>query len=581
MSSAPPIDNAWEVFVRLLRYTVRYWLIMVVCLLGFMLYAGVQPVIAEMINVITGVLEDPTPITVALLAVAPAALVLTQGAGLLIGKYAIAWVGQRIVHDLRREIFHHLLRMPVLEYQRRSSGRILSKVTYDAKQVTSAGTEALTIIFREGLTVLGLLAYMFYRDWQLTLLLFLVAPVIALVVNYMSRRFRMISRRIQNNMGSITQYLGEAIDGHQPVKIFSAQEQEESRFGRASNRYRQQQMKLVASKVFSMISVQLVVAIGVGGIAWLYITYAGEDLNVGEFLAYMAAAGMMQKPLKALTAVNVKIQRGITGAASVFELMDTPAEPDPGQRSLEQCRGELEFRNVTFGYVPEEPVIHGLSLHVQPGEIVALVGRSGAGKSTVVSLVPRFHDPDEGEILLDGLPLHEYRLQDLRHQIAMVTQKVVLFNDTIRNNIAYGELRDASEEEIIQAARDACAWDFISRLRNGLDTEVGQDGVQLSGGQRQRIAIARAFLKDARILILDEATSALDNESEHYIQQALERIMRGRTTLVIAHRLSTVEKADRILVMDQGRVVEQGRHQELIRRDGVYTQLYRMNFGEM
>ncbi len=575
------VDNPLEVFRRLLTYTWRYWLVMVISVLGFAMYAAIQPLIAEMLNVITRVLENPTPGMVLLISIAPTALVLAQGVTLLVGKYCISWVGQRIVYDLRNEIFHHILRLPEREYQSRSSGRILSKVTYDAQQVTSAGTEAVTVVFREGLTVVGLLGYMIFRNWQLTLLLMLVAPILAYVVNYMSRRFRKISRRIQGNMGSITQYLGEAIDGHQPVKIFSAQDQEEARFDRASNSFRQQQLKLVASKIASMVSVQLVVAVGIGVVAWLYINMMGDEIRIGEFLAFVAAAGMLQKPLKALTAVNVKIQKGITGAASLFELMDTPGEPDTGTRSIDRCRGELEFRDVSFGYLPGHPVIEHLSFHAQPNEVVALVGRSGAGKSTAVALVPRFHDPDEGEILLDGVPLEEYRLSDLRRQIAMVTQKVVLFNDTIRYNIAYGELRDAPVEDVIRAAKDAYAWDFIQNLEKGLDTPVGQDGVQLSGGQRQRIAIARALLKDSRVLILDEATSALDNESEYYIQQALERVMVGRTTLVIAHRLSTVEKADRILVLEQGRVIESGTHSELIRNNGVYAQQYRMNFEDM
>ena len=289
---------------------------------------------------------------------------------------------------------------------------------------------------------------------------------------------------------------------------------------------------------------------------------------------------MIQKPLKQLTDVNVKIQRGVTGAASLFELMDRPEERDEGDQDLPRTDGNIEFRDVTFGYDPAQPVLRNLSLKVNSGETVALIGRSGAGKSTISAMLPRFFDPDQGQVLLDGVPLPDYKLAHLRRQIAMVSQKVVLFNDTVRHNIAYGEMRDADDAQVEQAARNAYAWDFIQGLEHGLDTEVGQDGAQLSGGQRQRIAIARALLKDAPILILDEATSALDTESEHHIQQALERLMEGRTTLVIAHRLSTIEKADRILVLDQGQLIEQGTHSELLEKNGLYTQLYKMDFAD-
>jgi subfamily B ATP-binding cassette protein MsbA len=382
-------------------------------------------------------------------------------------------------------------------------------------------------------------------------------------------------------MANITHFLGEAIEGSGEVKIFGAQEQEADRFHSVSRSFAKQNVKLNASKIASTVIVQLFVAVGIGAITFLYINLMGEDLSVGGFLSYIAAAGMIQKPLKQLTDVNVKVQRGVTGAASLFELLDTEQEEDAGTYVLPaKARGDIEFDGVTYGYDPAEPVLRNLSFSIKSGETVALVGRSGAGKSTISAMLPRFFDPDQGRILLDGVPLPEIQLADLRHQIAMVSQRVVLFNDTVRNNIAYGELRGVDDATIEQAARDAHAWRFIEQLEQGLDTRLGQDGVQLSGGQRQRIAIARALLKDAPILILDEATSALDTESEHHIQQALEQVMQGRTTLVIAHRLSTIEKADRILVLDQGQLIEQGSHQELLDRNGLYTQLYRMDFAE-
>lgn len=572
-------DTTWQTYKRLLQYTRRHWWIMLGSVVGYALYSAMNPLMAEMMRVITETISNPTPVMVLVICVAPVCFTVIQGIGQFLGNYCLTWVGQRIVYDLRNETFQHVLRLPTRDFQKSSSGHLLSKITYDAQQVTAAATDAVTVILREGLTVVGLLAYLFYSNWKLTLILFTVGPIIGLLVNYMSRRFRAISRRIQTSMGSITQFLSEAIEGNQAVKIFSGQKLEEERFEYASRRFQKQHVKLEVSKVTSTVTVQFVVSMGIGVITYLYIRVMGEAISVGEFLAFIAAVALIQKPIKQLTDVNAKIQRGVTGAASTFELMDRPLEPDTGTRPLERAQGALEFRNVTFGYSPDAPVVQDLSFTVKPGETVALVGRSGAGKSTIATLIPRFYDPDQGEILLDGQPLTDYRLQDLRRQIAMVTQKVVLFNDNVRNNIAYGELRGISDEQIIAAARDAYAWNFIEGLEQGLDTQIGQDGTQLSGGQRQRLAIARALLKDAPLLIMDEATSALDNESEHYIQQALEQVMANRTTLVIAHRLSTIEKADRILVLDQGRLVESGTHDELLARGGLYSQLHSMNFA--
>lgn len=574
-------DSNWVVYKRLLGYTRRHWLMMVASVFGYIIYSSMQPVIAEMMRVIADTIENPTRVMVLVICLAPFTISFIQGIGHFIGNYCITWVGQQIVYDMRNETFQHVLRLPTREYQQNASGRIMSKVIYDAQQVTAAGTEAVTVLFREGFTVLGLLVYLFYRNWQLTLILFTVGPIIGLVVGYMSRRFRMISRRLQASMGNITQFLGEAIEGNQAVKIFSGQALEEARFEKVSRNFRQQNVKMEVSKIISTVCVQLVISIGVGVITYLYIRIMGTDISLGEFLAFIAAVGLIQKPIKKLTEVNVKIQRGVTGAASVFELMDRPSEPDQGQQKLDRARGDIEFRNVSFSYNANAPVVKSLSFTVRAGETVALVGRSGAGKSTIATLLPRFYDPDAGMILLDGIPLAEYPLQSLRHQIAMVTQKVVLFNDNVRNNIAYGELRDIPDDQIMRAAKDAYAWEFIERLPAGLDTEVGQDGTQLSGGQRQRLAIARALLKDAPILILDEATSALDNESEHFIQLALDRVMKGRTTLVIAHRLSTIENADRILVLDQGELIESGSHSELLAKNGVYAQMHQMNFEDI
>jgi subfamily B ATP-binding cassette protein MsbA len=578
MSQLP--DDSWRTYKRLLSYVKPYWLVLMASVLGYGIYAATQAAAAQLAGYLGETVLDPTPRRVLLVSLAPLGLALAQGVGQFMGSYSLTWVSQEIVYRLRNDVFGHVLRLPQAEYNNNASGRIMSKIIFDAQQVTSAGTDAIMVVVREGLSVIGLLAFLFWQNWKLTLILLVVAPVIALVVNLTSKRFRKISHRIQASMGNITQYLGEAIEGNQAVKIFGGQKLEADRFHTVSRRFSRQNTKLSASKIASTVIVQLFVAVGIGAITYLYITLMGENLTVGGFLSYIAAAGMVQKPLMQLTDVNVKIQRGLTGAASLFELMDRPAEPDQGNRELPRTEGNIEFRDVTFGYDPAQPVLRDLSFRINSGETVALVGRSGAGKSTISAMLPRFFDPDQGEVLLDGVPLRAYQLGHLRRQIAMVSQKVVLFNDTVRNNIAYGEMRGAEEGRIEQAARDAFAWDFISQLEHGLDTQVGQDGAQLSGGQRQRVAIARALLKNAPILILDEATSALDTESEHHIQRALERLMRGRTTLVIAHRLSTIEKADRILVLDKGQLVEQGSHAELLDRNGLYTQLYKMDFAD-
>jgi len=578
MSQLP--DDAWQTYKRLLSYVKPHALILFASVIGYAIYAATQAGAAQLAGYLGETVVNPEPHRVVIVSIAPFFIALAQGLGQFMGSYSMTWVAQEIVYRLRNDVFGHVLRLPQAEYNNNASGRIMSKIIFDAQQITSAGTDALIVMLREGLTVIGLLTFLLYQNWKLTLILLIAAPLVGLVVNLTSKRFRHISRRIQGSMGNITQFLGEAIEGNQAVKIFGGQKLEADRFHSVSRRFARQNTKLNASKIGSTVIVQLFVSVAIGAVTYLYITMMGEALTVGGFLSYIAAAGMIQKPLKQLTDVNVKIQRGVTGAASLFELMDRPEERDEGDQDLPRTDGNIEFRDVTFGYDPAQPVLRNLSLKVNSGETVALIGRSGAGKSTISAMLPRFFDPDQGQVLLDGVPLPDYKLAHLRRQIAMVSQKVVLFNDTVRHNIAYGEMRDADDAQVEQAARNAYAWDFIQGLEHGLDTEVGQDGAQLSGGQRQRIAIARALLKDAPILILDEATSALDTESEHHIQQALERLMEGRTTLVIAHRLSTIEKADRILVLDQGQLIEQGTHTELLEKNGLYTQLYKMDFAD-
>lgn len=575
-------SEVWPTYSRLLQYTRRYWWILSGSIFGYALYAATNPGAAHFVKILTEVIQDENRAhsTVLLICAAPFLFAIVQGTAQLIGSYCLAWVGQHIVFEIRNEVFVHLLQLPQRIFQKNASGRIMSKIIFDAQQITSAGTDAVTVLLREGLTAIALLGYLVYLNWQLTLVLFTVGPVVAFVIGQTSKRFRKLSRRIQDSMGGITQYLGEAIDGIQVVKIFGGREQEAERFAKVSRSFEKNNIKLVVTKVVSNSLVQMVVGLGVGVIVYLYIYISGDEIEVSTFIAFVGAIAMIQKPIKQLNEVNSKIQRGVTGAASLFELLDMEAERDGGTVGLSRAKGKIEFKNVSFSYNPEQPVITDLSFVVNPGETVALVGRSGAGKSTIAAMVPRFYDANAGQILLDDVPLEQYKLDDLRRQVSLVSQKVVLFNDSIRNNIAYGEMSGRELALIEQAAIDAHAMEFVAELDNGLETEVGQDGTQLSGGQRQRIAIARSLLKDAPILILDEATSALDNESEYRIQQALEHVMRGRTTLVIAHRLSTIEKADRILVMDEGRLVESGTHAQLLEQNGYYTQLYRMNFAD-
>ncbi len=491
--------------------------------------------------------------------------------------YGLAWMGRSVIRELRGQVFGHYLALPTRYFDQGSSGVLISRLTYNTEQVAEAISTAIVIALRDSIAILALLVFMLSMSLKLTLLIGLVAPVIAVVVGAMSRALRRYSGRIQNSMGDVTKLTEQSLHGHRVVKVFEGQEHERRQFTDVNARNFRLHVRLVAVQALGDGLTQYAVALGVAAV--MYFSFA--DLDEASFLAFIAAMGMLLAPLKRLININVVVQRGIAAAASLFEILDQPGEADTGTRSIERARGEVSYRGVSFRYqAGKGQALHDVSLDVPAGAVVALVGQSGSGKSTFVSLLPRFYDPDEGAVLLDGEDVRHYTLRDLRRQIGLVSQDVVLFDDTIANNIAYGALGQRSRADIERAAEAAYVAEFAAGLPDGLDTRVGERGALLSGGQRQRVAIARALLKDAPVLILDEATSALDTESERHVQTALARLMRGRTTLVIAHRLSTVERADRIVAMREGAIVETGTHAELLARGGYYASLYKMQFAE-
>jgi subfamily B ATP-binding cassette protein MsbA len=455
---------------------------------------------------------------------------------------------------------------------------MIARITHNVNQVAQATTDAVRKVVQEGLTAAGLLAYLVYMNYKLSLVFFVIAPAIALLVRYVSKRMRMLSKRIQESIGDMTHITSELVNGHRIVRSYGGEDYERQRFVGSSDHNRNQTMKLISTSALHNQFMQLIIALALAFLMYIALFFMDQS-SVGAFVGYLTAAFLLPRPIRQLSDANSDIQRGIVAAESVFEVLDQDTELDDGSYIKNRCLGDLEFKHVTFSYdTTAQPALNDISFTAKAGETIALVGASGGGKSTLANLVSRFYQYNQGEILLDGVNINNYTLRNLRQHIALVNQQVTLFNDTIANNIAYGALAGASREAITQAATDAYAIEFINKLENGLDTEIGENGVKLSGGQRQRLALARALLKNAPVLILDEATSALDTESERYIQAALQKIMGNRTTLVIAHRLSTIENADKILVIDKGRIVEQGTHQELLAKNGAYTRLHDIQF---
>jgi subfamily B ATP-binding cassette protein MsbA len=503
-----------------------------------------------------------------------------RGLGYLIGSYGLAYVSNFLVHVLRTDILKKYLHLPSDFFNRSMSGHLVSVVTFNVQQVTEAGTKAIKTLLQQGSLVLGLLGYLFYINWKLTLFFIAVMPFIAFLVSIVSKRFRLISQRIQSAMGDVTQVTQEVVNGHQEVRMFGAEAVEQARMALASHNNRRQNMKMAFTEGLSNPLVMLIVSIAFAAItAFMLSPSILSSMTAGSFITFLVASGMLVKPIRQLTEINSAIQRGIAAAQSIFEVLDADAEIDSGAIELKSANGNFEFCDLNFNYKKStKQVLSDINFSVSAGETIALVGSSGSGKSTLVNLIPRFYNLHQGTILLDGTDIKDYTLTSLREQIAIVSQKVTLFNGSIYSNIAYGSLANKSVEQVESAAQMANADEFIKNLPEGYDTLIGDDGVMLSGGQRQRIAIARAILKDAPILILDEATSALDTDSERFIQAALDGLIKDRTTFVIAHRLSTIEKADRILVMESGRIVEQGSHEELLSLSGRYAQLCNQEF---
>ncbi len=489
--------------------------------------------------------------------------------------FSMRWVGRRLVEDLRSSLFLRMMALPVSFFDANSVGMLTSKLTFDTEQMAKATTSVAISLVRDSLTILGMVGYMLYLDWKLTLIFAFIAPVMALYLSQMTPRLRSAGKEVQNSMGEMTKVAEEAVSGQRIVKIFGGEGYEYQRFTNVVGLNRRIQIRLARMSGLNSMVIELLAAVALG----LVVYYAIGKFSAGEFAAFIGALLMLIAPIKSLTGLNEELQVGLAAAQSVFGLMDTQSETDEGKLVIEKVKGQIEFRSVVLRYdSAKKNALNNLSFMVRPGEKIALVGRSGGGKTTLVNLLPRFYDHQEGMLLLDGIDMRAFPLKSLRQQFALVSQDVILFNDTVFNNIAYGILRNATQTEVIAAAKAAYAWEFIQQLPNGIYSEIGDRGVRLSGGQRQRIAIARAILKDAPILLLDEATSALDTESEQHVQSALDALMQGRTSIVIAHRLSTIENADRILVMEQGEIVESGSHSELMNLDGHYAKLYRKQF---
>jgi ATP-binding cassette, subfamily B, bacterial MsbA len=582
MSKKKPIKNALQIYSRLFGYVKQYWPVLLGAMLSSAVYSGIDSWFVYFLKPLLN--EGLVGKNHDFLKWAPLLVLIAfgfRGIASFFSNYFIAYTSRNVIMKLRQDIFAHLQRLPARYYDHSSTAEVVSVLLYSVEQIANASADVITSAIQSTCLIIGLLFVMVTISWKLSLMYFVIMPMIVVVMRVTSLRVRRLSLGIQDSIARLTHRAEENVLGYKVVRAFDGQASEIEKFNEASRVNRQREMKVIAARQWSVSGVQLIAALALSFtiyVATLDITNA--VLSPGGFVAIMAAMLAMLKPMKDLTAMQNKLYRGLAGAQTVFELLDEQPEEDGGTKTLERAKGKIQFSGLHFSYAENKPILKDIDFVIHPGEVVALVGRSGSGKSTLVNLLPRFYSNFTGDILLDDVSIHDYRLLDLRKQFAVVSQHVVLFNDTVAHNIAYGRFSDVTSDEIYAAAKAAYVTDFIEQYPEGIHTLIGENGVLLSGGQRQRIAIARAILKDAPILILDEATSALDTESERFIQEALEKLMHHRTTLVIAHRLSTVEHADKIIVLDQGAIVEMGAHADLLARDGAYAKLYKMQFKE-
>lgn len=559
-----------------MRYAIKHWSVFLISLLSLAVYSGTNTGFLAAIKMVTDqgfVKQDPSKI--ALLPWMLFGLLTLRALAGFISDFSMRWVARRVVENIRVDTFNRLMAFPLSFFDANSVGVVTSKITYNTEQMAGASTRVVMSSVRDTLTILGMVGYMLYLNWRLTIVFAVMAPLIAYYLKLMTPKIRAAGKATQESIGAMTRILEESVSGQRVVKIFGGGDYERQRFAQVAGMNRRMQIRMGRISGINSMVVEMIAAAALS----IVVYYSVGKFSAGDFAAFIGAVLMLIAPVKSLTKLNEEVQIGVAAAQSVFGLMDTPTEEESGGFEVPKSKGEIEFRHVTLRYEnAKRNALNDVSLHVRPGEKIALVGRSGGGKSSLVSLLPRFYELQQGLILLDGVDIRALTLNSLRAQYALVSQDVVLFNDTVFNNIAYGVLREVSEEKVIAAAQAAYAWEFIQHLPLGLQSEVGDRGVRLSGGQRQRLAIARAILKDAPILLLDEATSALDTESEKHVQAALDGLMQGRTTLIIAHRLSTIENADRILVMDKGEIVESGTHTELLTAGGQYAKLYHKQF---